>query len=242
MKCIIVDDEPFAREGILMNIRETPFLEVVGSFGNAIEANHFLSQNEVDLMFLDIEMPGINGLDFLRSLSKRPLVILTTAYPQYALESYELDTVDYLLKPIRLDRFMKAVNKARDMHELLQIAQQPAATGVEQDYFYIKSDRRYVRLFFKEILYITGMKDYVLLHTGRERVVTAMNIKALGELLPAAIFARVSKAYIVNINYIQSIDHDFIQLQGLQDEIPLGDSYREEFIERYVKTNLIHKS
>jgi DNA-binding LytR/AlgR family response regulator len=242
MKCIIVDDEPFAREGILMNIRETPFLEVVGSFGNAIEANYFLSQNEVDLMFLDIEMPGINGLDFLRSLPKRPLVILTTAYPQYALESYELDTVDYLLKPVRLDRFIKAVSKARETHELLQMVQQPASAGVEQDYFYIKSDRRYIRLFFKDILYVKGMKDYVLLHTLRERVMTAINIKALGELLPAFVFARVSKSFIVNINYIQSVDHDCIQLQGVQDEIPLGDSYREEFIGRYVKTNLIHKS
>ncbi|MBK8555286.1 MAG: response regulator transcription factor [Lewinellaceae bacterium] len=242
MTCIIVDDEPFAREGMLMNVKETPFLTVVGEFGNALEANNFLSQNDVDLMFLDIEMPGVNGLDFIRNLVHRPLIILTTAYPQYALESYELDTVDYLLKPIRLDRFIKAVNKAQELHELLQMAQQQAISGVEQDYLYIKSERKFVKLFFKDIVFIKGMKDYVVVHTAREKVITALNIKSIAEQLPPAIFARVSKSHLVNIRFIQAIDHDFIQLHALQDEIPLGDAYREDFIQRYVKTNLISKN
>ena len=241
MTCIIVDDEPFAREGIRLNIEETPFLEVIGEFENAIEANNFLSQNEVDLMFLDIEMPGINGLDFIRSLDKKPLVILTTAYPQYALESYELDTVDYLLKPIQLERFIRAANKARDMHQLLQLAEEHASAGVEQDYVYIKSERKLVKLFFKDIVYIKGMKDYVLIYTTKNKVMTALNIKSIASQLPSGNFVRISKAHILNIEYIKAIDHDFIQLKGLPDELPLGDSYRDAFMETYVNSNLFQK-
>ena len=242
MKCIIIDDEPLAREGILLNAREVHFLEVIGEFNNALEANNFLSAHEVDLMFLDIEMPGINGLDFLRSLKKRPLAILTTAYPQYALESYELDAVDYLVKPIRLDRFIKAVNKAKELHDLLQLAGQPTAIEIAQDYIYIKSDRKYIKVFFKDISFIKGMKDYVLLYAGRDKIITAMNIKTIHEQLPPTIFARVSKSHIVNIQYIQAIDQDSIQLRGDGlGEIPLGDTYREDFIARYVKTNLVQR-
>lgn len=240
MKCIIVDDEPLAREGILLNVREIHFLEVVGEFSNALEANNFLSAHEVDLMFLDIEMPGINGLDFIRSLKKRPLVILTTAYPQYALESFELDVVDYLVKPVRLDRFIKAVNKAKEMHDLYQNMAQSAQVEITPEYIYIKSERKYIKVFFRDISVIKGMKDYVIILTGKEKIITAMNMKTINEQLPAHIFARVSKSHIVNINYIVSVDLDSIQLSGpTNEEIPLGDTYRDEFINRYVKTNLI---
>ena len=245
MKCIIVDDEPFAREGILLNVQEVHFLEVVGEFSNALEANNFLSAHEVDLMFLDIEMPGISGLDFLRSLKKRPQIILTTAYPQYALDGFDLDVVDYLVKPIRLDRFIKSVNKAKetfDLHVLANSAQAAATIEIAQDYIYIKADRRYIKVFFKDIFFIKGMKDYVVVYFGKEKIITAMNIKTINEQLPSAIFARVSKSHIVNINYILSIDPDCIQLGGgIAEEIPLGDTYREEFITKYVKTNLIQK-
>lgn len=226
----------------MLNAREVHFLEVVGEFNHALEANNFLSANEVDLMFLDIEMPGLSGLDFLRSLKKRPLVILTTAYPQYALESYELDAVDYLVKPIRLDRFIKAVNKAKELHDLLQLAGQTASVEIAQDYIYIKADRKYIKVFFKDIAFIKGMKDYVLLYAGRDKIITAMNIKTIHEQLPPSIFARVSKSHIVNINFIQAIDQDSIQLRGdVQEEIPLGDTYRDDFITRYVKTNLVQR-
>jgi DNA-binding LytR/AlgR family response regulator len=241
MKCIIIDDEPFAREGILLNVREVHFLEVVGEFSNALEANNYLSAHEVDLMFLDIEMPGINGLDFIRSLKKRPQIILTTAYPQYALEGFELDVVDYLVKPIRLDRFIKSVNKAKEIHDLHHNTQ---FTHVEitPEYIYIKSERKYIKVFFKDISFIKGMKDYVIIYSGKERLITAMNMKTINEQLPAATFARVSKSHIVNIDYIISVDLDGIQLHGVTtEEIPLGETYREEFINKYVKTNLIGK-
>lgn len=236
MKCIIVDDEPLAREGIELYIKEMGGLTLVGQFGNALSANDFLSQNEVDLMFLDIEMPGITGLDFIRSLKSQPLTILTTAYPQYALEGFELDVVDYLIKPIRLQRFMKAVNKATEFYNLLRQSGH-TIESVSNDFIYIKSDRKYIRLFFKDIQYIKGMKDYVMLYTTNDRIMTAMNIKTIHKQLPAAVFARVSKSYIINVNYIDSVELDFIQLAG--EEIPLGRTYKEHFINTYIKTNLV---
>lgn len=239
MKCIIVDDEPLAREGIELNIEDVNYLNLVGQFGNALTANDFLQNNEVDLMFLDIQMPGITGLEFIRSLKQQPLVILTTAYPQYALEGFELDVIDYLVKPIRLQRFIKAANKAKEIYDLRQQASH-TVESVEQEFIYIKADRKYIRIFYKDIQYIKGMKDYVMIYTqDKKKIMTAMNIKTINKQLPDSIFVRVNKSYIININYIQSIDIDFINLGAI--EIPLGRTYRDNFLNNYVKTNLIER-
>ncbi len=238
MKCIIIDDEPLAREGIELNIQEVPFLDLKGQFGNALTANDFLAKNEVDLMFLDIEMPGITGLEFIRTLKNRPMVILTTAYPQYALEGFELDVIDYLVKPIRLQRFVKAVNKAQEIYDLSKKTNS-VIESISEEYIYIKSERKYIRLFFKDIKYIKGMKDYVMLYANNKRIMTAMNIKTIFNQLPTSIFARVSKSYIINVNFIDSVEIDFIQLAG--EEIPLGRTYKEDFLEKYVKKNLIER-
>ena len=241
MKCIIVDDEPLAREGMQLNVKEVHFLESVGEFGNAISANNFISSNEVDLMFLDIQMPGITGLDFIRSLKKKPLVILTTAYPEYALDGFDLDVVDYLLKPVRLDRFIKSVNKAKELYELQHLAQTTVET-VTPEYIYIKSERKFIKIYFRDISFIKGLKDYVVIYVGKEKIMTAMNIKTIHEQLPAATFARVSKSHIINIDCIASIDQDSIQLIGITSEdIPLGDTYRDDFMTRYVRTNLVQR-
>lgn len=238
MNCIIVDDEPLAREGIELNVEEVSYLNLIGQFGNAMSANDFIMANEVDLMFLDIEMPGITGLDFIRSLKKRPLIILTTAYPQYALEGFELDVVDYLVKPIRMQRFIKAVNKAKEFYDLMGKAE-TVIESIEDEFIYIKSERKYIRLFFNDIRYIKGMKDYVMLFTKTNRIMTAMNIKTINSQLPDSIFARVGKSYIINVNFIDSIEIDFIQLGG--EEIPLGRTYKENFLKKYVKNNLIER-
>lgn len=238
MKCIIVDDEPLAREGMELNIDDVNYLELVGQFGNALMANDFLHNNEVDLMFLDIQMPGITGLEFIRSLKEPPLVILTTAYPQYALEGFELDVVDYLVKPIRLQRFIKATNKAKELYDLKNQAKTNILESVEEEFIYIKADRKYIRIFFKDIKYIKGMKDYVMIYTQqKKKIMTAMNIKTINNQLPSSIFVRINKSYVININYIQTIDIDFVQLEN--EEIPLGRTYRDHFIKNYVKTNLI---
>ncbi|MEM1319627.1 MAG: LytTR family DNA-binding domain-containing protein [Bacteroidota bacterium] len=239
MKCIIVDDEPLAREGIELNIQDMSSLELVGEFANAIAANDFLAQNDVDLMFLDVQMPGMTGLDFLRTLNKKPLVIMTTAYPEYALEGFELDVIDYLVKPIRLERFVKAVNKAQEIHSLYQVKDNNTVESISSEFIYIKSERKYIRIFFKDILYIKGLKDYVMLHTTKEKVMTAMNIKTINAQLPSSMFVRISKSYIINIHYVDFVDQDFIQVAG--EEIPLGKTYKEDFINNYIKTNLIQR-
>lgn len=236
MNCIIVDDEPLAREGIELNIEDIGFPKIVGQFSNALDANAFLQNNEVDLMFLDIQMPGITGLDFIRSLKNAPLVILTTAYPQYALEGFELDVVDYLMKPIRPNRFMQACNKAKDIYNLKKENARNKESSSD-DFIYIKADRKYIRLFYKEIFYIEGMKDYVMLHTKGSKIMTAMNIKTILGQLPAGIFARVSKSHIINVNFIEAIEIDFILIQN--KEIPLGRTYKDKFLTKYVKGKLI---
>ncbi len=239
MNCIIVDDEPLAREGMELNVEDVPFLNLVGQFGTALAANDFLMRKEVDLMFLDIQMPGITGLDYLKTLKNPPLVILSTAYPQYALDGFELDVVDYLVKPVRMERFLKAVNKAKALYDLHKPKiTQNEVVEVEQEFMYLKADRKYIRVFFKDIKYIKGMKDYVMLYTQEnKKIMTAMNIKTIHKQLPPSIFARVNKSYLININYIDEVEIDFIQLSG--EEIPLGRTYKEAFIQNYIKGNLI---
>lgn len=238
MKCIIVDDEPLAREGIQLNIEEVEFLELVGEFGNPIAANDFLQKNEVDLMFLDVQMPGMTGLEFLKSLQQKPLTIMTTAYAEYALEGFELDVIDYLVKPVRLSRFIKAVNKAKQYYDLQQ-KKDMTVESISNEFIYIKSERKYIRIFFKDIKYIKGLKDYVMIYTSNDKMMTAMNIKTINAQLPDSIFVRISKSYIININYIDAVELDFIQLSG--EEIPLGKTYREDFINNYIKTNLVKR-
>jgi DNA-binding LytR/AlgR family response regulator len=240
MKCIIVDDEPLAREGMELNVQEVPFLESVGTFSSALEANEFLHENEVDLVFLDIQMPGITGLDFIRILKNKPLFILTTAYPEFALESYELDVVDYLVKPIRLERFLKAANKAKDLFLLKQKSDNPTPhVNKEDGFIYLKSDRKILRVFLKDIRFISGMKDYVMVHTTRDRIMTAMNLKTIFEQLPHDQFARVSKSHLINVHYLESMDGDEINLGN--DKIPLGKTYRDNFINRFIKDNLLER-
>ncbi|MGB8192396.1 MAG: LytTR family DNA-binding domain-containing protein [Chitinophagaceae bacterium] len=240
MTCIVVDDEPLARQGMEMNIASASFLQLLGSFSNALDAGDFLRKEKVDLMFLDISMPELSGLDFLKSLREAPLVIFTTAYPQYALESYELDAIDYLVKPIRIERFLKAVNKAENHLSLLQ--QQSGnrqETKIEEDFVFIKAERKYFKIFFKDILYIEGLKDYVIIYTTDNKIITSMNIKTIAAQLPAAIFARVSKSYVVNTHRISSFDNELIYIHD--HEIPLGQSFKEEFLKQYIEGKIVKR-
>ena len=238
MRCIIVDDEPLAREGMELNVAELDYLNLVGQFSTAVDALNFLNKNPVDLMFLDIQMPGLTGLDFIRSLKERPMIILSTAYPQYALEGFELDVIDYLVKPNRLQRFIQAVSKAKALYDLKQKAEKVETSVSEEDIF-IRADRKYIRIFFKDIKYIKGMKDYVMIYTGKDKFMTAMNIKTTNDQLPNHQFVRVNKSYIVNADFIDSIGTDFNNISG--EEIPLGRTYREDFIKRFVKGKLMER-
>jgi len=240
MKCIIVDDEPLARQGMEINVNDLSYLQLVGQFSSGIAAAEYVMNNEVDLIFLDIEMPGLNGLEFIRSLNQKPIIILTTAYPQYALEAFELDVLDYLVKPIRFDRFFKAVSKARDLYELKNQPVAELTVDPKDAFMYIKADRKIIKLFFNEISFIKGMKDYVIVHSKQGKYMTAMNIKTINAQLPDDIFARVSKSYVINVNLIKSIEQDIIDLNG--DEIPLGNSYKKDFLASYIKGNLVDRS
>lgn len=232
MNCIIIDDEPLARAEMRSLIKEASTIEILGDFSNALTALEFLKTNHVDLIFLDIEMPLVTGLEFAEQLPKQSLIIFTTAYSQYALKSYELDAIDYLLKPIEKHRLEKAIQKAELYNQLL--SQSTIKNTIESntnDFLFIKSDRRFYKLNFDEIKFIEGLKDYVVIHTKTQKLITAMNLKTTHQKLPVQNFLRVSKSYVVNINFIDSFDNHNIFVD--ESEIPLGEVFRAEFFRVY---------
>ena len=239
MRCIIVDDEPLARKGLEDKVQKTGFMDIAGMFSGGVEANRFLSENAVDLMFLDIQMPDITGLELLQTLKNPPMVIFTTAYSEFALKGFELDVVDYLLKPIDFQRFLKAANKAKDIFELTH-SEQPEADKVVDDFIYIRADRQFVKIAFKDIRYIEGMKNYAMLHTTSGKYMTAISLQKIIEQLPDTQFARINKSYIVNVVYIQRIVIDFIVLDK-NTEIPFGKAFQDDFLAKFVKGNLLER-
>ena len=198
MNCIIVDDEPLAREAMELLIADTGVLNLMGTFNSAVSASRFMEEYSVDLIFLDIQMPGITGIEFARTISRKTLVIFTTAYTEYALDSYEVDAVDYLVKPIEPERFRKAVDKAVSYHLLLLKEEKEAIETIKAaEYFFVKADRRYFKVNFADILFIEGLKDYVILQLNDQRIITRMTLKAVFDLLPENTFIRVNKSYII---------------------------------------------
>ena len=237
MNCIIVDDEPLAREGIKLLVDAASQLDYSGSFGNAQSASQFMDANPVDLIFLDIKMPGINGIEFARTIPRRTLVIFTTAYAEYAIDSYEVEAVDYLIKPIGEERFRAAVNKAEAYHSLLANSDMNSTGRVENEYIFVKSDRRFIKIEFADIAFVEALKDYVIIQTAERRVITRMNLKAIYEQLPASTFIRVSKSYIINTRHITSFDNHSIMIGT--HEIYIGNSYRNLFFDGFVAKKML---
>ena len=233
MNCIIVDDEPLAREAIELLTGENTRLKLTGTFNNALSASRFMEDKPVDLVFLDIQMPGITGIDFARAIPRRTLVIFTTAYTEYALDSYEVDAIDYLVKPVEVERFQKAVEKAMIYHALLLQEEKENIEPVDNEFFFVKSDRRYFKVNFKDILFIEGLKDYVIIQLADQRIITRMNLKTTYELLPKKDFLRVNKSYIVNTNHIDSFDNNDIFIGNY--EIAIGNTYRDSFFDTFMK-------
>ncbi|AZA84183.1 DNA-binding response regulator [Chryseobacterium lactis] len=232
MNCIIVDDEPLARSEMQSLIGETSKIDILGEFSNALSALDFLKNNEVDLIFLDIEMPMVTGLEFVEMLPKKSLIIFTTAYSQYALKSYELEAVDYLLKPIDPQRLEKAIDKAVLYTDLL--SKDTVKNTVEsntEDFLFIKAERRFYKISFADIKFIEGLKDYVVIHTKQQKLITAMNLKTIHQKISGENFLRVSKSYVVNVDYIDSFDNHNIYIE--ESEIPIGEVYRAEFFNKY---------
>lgn len=227
MTCLAVDDEPLALDLLEDNIKKIPFLKLLKRCSNALEANEYLQNNHVDLIFLDIQMPGISGIQFLKSLyQKPPLVIFVTAYEEYAIEGYNLDVVDYLLKPVSFERFLKAINKAHDKFK----SDKPQTLPAEQiHHLFVNADYSLVRIALDDILYIEGLKDYVkiFIQSASRPVITRLSMKGLEEKLPEGQFIRVHKSYIVSITRIASIRKSRISINGKDVHIPISDHYKD---------------
>lgn len=232
--CLIVDDEPPAREVLKRYIDKMPMLRLAGECSNAFEVIDFLHNHSVDFMFLDIQMPQLSGLELLGTLVKPPKVIFTTAFGDYALQSYELDALDYLLKPIKFERFVKAVNKAIPQKEagfsegLISAPKNPIAGG--EAFLYFRSERKMVKVLLKDILYVESLKDYVKIVTSQEVVITKYSMVAMEAMLPGELFLRVHRSYMVSIDKIRSFSPSHILLASC--EVPVGKLYQREVIKK----------
>jgi two-component system, LytTR family, response regulator len=227
MKCIAVDDEPLALALLQDNIQQVPSLELVAGCSTALEALTILNRQEIDLIFLDIQMPGLTGLQLLQSLSVKPMVILITAYEKYALEGYNLDVIDYLVKPVPMERFLKACNKAIDFYRLKKGAQTDMSAFPE--YFFVHAEYGLTKIVFSEIRMIEGLKDYLKIHLGESSpLVIRMSMKSIEEKLPSGKFFRIHKSYIVALSRITSIRRNSVFLGDL--ELPLSDLYKDDLM------------
>jgi len=226
MRCIAVDDEKLVLDLLVDNINQVPYLQLVKACKNAMEAIEILQQEKIDLIFLDIQMPKLSGLQFIQSLQQPPMVILITAYEKYALESYNLNVVDYLLKPVPLERFLKACNKAK---KLFDLGKEKPLVEKEQsaDHIFINVEYTLVKILFADILFIEGLKDYIKIHLApsSKPILTKMSLKGMEEKLPAGKFVRVHKSYIVAADKITIIKRDLVYLGN--NEIPVSDFYKE---------------
>jgi two-component system LytT family response regulator len=260
INCVIIDDEPLARDGIANYVGEVDFLHLIASCDNPVEGMKLLDRQQVDLIFLDIQTPIMNGIDFLKIMQNPPMVIVTTAFPSYALEGFQLNVLDYLLKPITFDRFFQAANKAKDYYHLVARAGHAGVTrnaysgttdpaganpgtnataahaGHAEDYFFIKCANKYEKIHFDDILYIQGMQNYVVINTSKGKYLTLLYLKNLEQNLSDRSFIRVHKSYIVSIGKIEAIDGNEIAIQS--HRIPISRNYREEVIGQVVKNKL----
>ncbi len=237
MNCIIVDDEPLARQGVKFLLDDYPELTVSGSFNSALSASEFMRSNKVDLIFLDINMPEVNGMEFAKTIPHDTLVIFVTAFSEYAVDSYEVEAVDYLLKPLDKIRFEKAVAKAAAYHALLSKPNGQEITDITNEYVFVRADRRFTKVYFTGIKFVEALKDYIIIHTDSQRLITRMNLKAIQEQLPQSVFARVSKSYIVNTEYITAIDNNSVYIGS--HEILIGSIFRDSLFERFINRKIL---
>lgn len=227
LQCIAVDDEPLALSLLEDNISKVPYLKLMAKCHDAFEATKALQEHKIDLIFIDIQMPALTGLQFIESLVDKPMVILITAYKQFALDSYHLNVVDYLVKPVALDRFMKACNKANELFELKAAKQQTANKTAEPDFFFQNVDYSQVKIMFNDISWIEGLRDYIKVHlrSSDKPLVIRSTVKAIEAELPASKFIRIHKSYIVSIESITAIRRGSIFLKNI--ELPVGETYKD---------------
>jgi DNA-binding LytR/AlgR family response regulator len=239
LTCVIIDDEPLARECIANYVNEVDFLKLAGQGNNPLDLVKLLEANSPDLIFLDIQMPVMNGIDFLKANSRVPMVIITTAYPSYALESFQLDVMDYLVKPIVFNRFFQAITKARDYHQLINRAGHPSGAAATEDYIFLKCGHKFERIDLGEILYIEALQNYVTVYTGKGKFITQLPLKNVEQNLSGKPFVRVHKSFIVSTAKIDAIENNEIILSKAR--IPISRHYRDAVMEQVVNGKLWKK-
>ena len=228
IKCIIVDDEPLARKGLKEYIADAGFLELIGEYDNALKTTAILSEGGVQLLFLDIQMPKITGMEFFRTLKNPPPVIFTTAYPQYAIEGFEVNALDYLVKPISFERFMKAAVKAKEFYEVRE--KNAVDLPASADYFFIKADNKLIKLHYDEILFAEALQNYVIIHTSEKKYMTYLTFKSLEDYLPASQFIKTHKSFIISAAKVDSIEGNEIKIGS--HHVPISRNLKDEVMER----------
>jgi DNA-binding LytR/AlgR family response regulator len=240
INCIIIDDEPLARKGLKEYIADVDFLKLIGEFDNPLKATEALIKGEVQLLFLDIQMPKITGLDFLKTIKHAPPVIFTTAFPQHALEGFELNALDYIVKPISFDRFLKAALRAKEFYEVrLKNESESAAAPGATDYFFIKAGNKLVKILFDEILFVEALQNYVMIYTADKKHITYLTFKSVEEYLPATRFIKVQKSFIIAAAKIDSIEANDIRIG--QHHIPISRNLKEEVMEKLLKGKFLKR-
>nr|WP_294905431.1 LytTR family DNA-binding domain-containing protein [uncultured Lacibacter sp.] len=233
---VIIDDEPLARKGLKEYVADVDFMQLAGEYDHPLKAVDLISKGDVQLLLLDIEMPKITGIEFFRSLKNAPPVIFTTAYPQYALDGFELNALDYLVKPVSFDRFLKAALKAKEYYELRQ---QNKAADANQSDFYIKADNQFVRIAFSDVQFVEALQNYVCIYTAEKKYISYLTMKSVEEYLPTAQFVKTHKSFIVNAAKIDAIEGNEIRIAS--HRIPISRSEKEEVMEQLLKNKFLKR-
>ncbi len=237
LKCIIVDDEPVARKVLQEFVEDINYLELIGQAENPLKAISLLDENDIDIIFLDINMPKINGIDFLKSSNTHAAIIMTTAYAEYAVEAYGLDVLDYLVKPIAFDRFLKACNKAKEVRELKSLLK--VSADKINDHFFIKCDNQIEKVFYNDLVYAEAMLNYVMLYTQSRKLMVYVTIKSLEEQLPSDLFIKIHKSFIVNRSKIKSIEGNILHIGN--EKIAISQNLREKVLNEIVRDKMIKR-
>lgn len=237
LNCLIIDDEPLARDGLEKYVEQIEFLNLKAKCKSALQANSIIQQEKIDLIFLDIEMPQLSGLDFLKSLQHSPMVVFTTAYSQYALEGYQFEVIDYLVKPIAFERFLQAANKALRMYSKTKVS---AQEGEEQaDFIFVKTDTQLVKVMLQDVLYVEGMQNYIVFHTAKEKIMTLVPLKNIFEMVSTDDFIQVHKSYVVAKSKVEAIVGNQIVIG--EHKVPISVRMRKKVMDDLTGDRLLKK-
>jgi DNA-binding LytR/AlgR family response regulator len=237
LQCLIIDDEPLARKGLEEHVQQIDFLHCIATCENALKAAAYLNEQKIDLIYLDIHMPKVSGIDFLKSLKHPPLTIFTTAYSDYALEGYTLDVIDYLVKPITFERFLKGSQKALEFFLLKSLTESNNASSV--DYFFVRCDRKFEKVFFQDVSYVEAMQNYAIIHVGDRKLISYITLTSLESQLPKDRFLKVHKSFLISIPHVKAIERDEIILE--QARVPISRALREQVVQQIIGNSLFKR-